>query len=125
MLRYEGTTQYRGVTRWPPFLSGASMAYLRGAWCSATYGKDPSARATFGLYRGNDATVYVGSTISPPEANLDFIKFYLESFRTQAFRLKDIFASEKMLNNQSLSISLHIYPRLVGTYRNTICFNNY
>lgn len=27
-LRYEGTTQYRGVTRWPPFLSGASMAYL-------------------------------------------------------------------------------------------------
>lgn len=27
-LRYEGTTQYRGVTRWPPFHSGASMAYL-------------------------------------------------------------------------------------------------
>jgi 2-polyprenyl-6-methoxyphenol hydroxylase-like FAD-dependent oxidoreductase len=26
--RYEGTTQYRGVTRWKPFLSGASMAYL-------------------------------------------------------------------------------------------------
>lgn len=26
--RYEGTTQYRGVTRWPPFLTGASMAYL-------------------------------------------------------------------------------------------------
>ena len=41
-----------------PATAGASMAYLRGAWCSATYGKDPSARATFGLYRGNDATVY-------------------------------------------------------------------
>ncbi len=27
-LRYEGTTQYRGVTKWPPFLGGASMAYL-------------------------------------------------------------------------------------------------
>lgn len=27
-MRYEGTTQYRGVTRWRPFLSGASMAYL-------------------------------------------------------------------------------------------------
>jgi len=26
--RYEGTTQYRGVTRWKPFLTGASMAYL-------------------------------------------------------------------------------------------------
>jgi 2-polyprenyl-6-methoxyphenol hydroxylase-like FAD-dependent oxidoreductase len=27
-LRYEGTTQYRGVTRWSPFHGGASMAYL-------------------------------------------------------------------------------------------------
>jgi len=26
--RYEGTTQYRGTTRWKPFLRGASMAYL-------------------------------------------------------------------------------------------------
>lgn len=26
--RYEGTTQYRGVTRWRPFLSGASMTYF-------------------------------------------------------------------------------------------------
>jgi len=26
--RYEGTTQYRGVTRWLPFLGGATMAYL-------------------------------------------------------------------------------------------------
>ena len=26
--RYEGTTQYRGVTRWKPFLSGASMSYM-------------------------------------------------------------------------------------------------
>ena len=41
-----------------PGTTGASMAYLRGAWCSAAYGKDPSARATFGLYRGTDATVY-------------------------------------------------------------------
>ena len=27
-IRYEGTTQYRGTTRWAPFLSGASMIYL-------------------------------------------------------------------------------------------------
>ncbi len=26
--RYEGTTQYRGTTRWKPFLSGASMCYV-------------------------------------------------------------------------------------------------
>lgn len=26
--RYEGTTMYRGVTRWKPFLTGASMVYL-------------------------------------------------------------------------------------------------
>lgn len=26
--RYEGTTMYRGVTRWQPFLSGSSMVYL-------------------------------------------------------------------------------------------------
>jgi 5-methylphenazine-1-carboxylate 1-monooxygenase len=26
--RYEGTTQYRGVTRWNPFLGGGSMVYL-------------------------------------------------------------------------------------------------
>ena len=26
--RYEGTTQYRGVTRWKPFLGGATMVYL-------------------------------------------------------------------------------------------------
>jgi 2-polyprenyl-6-methoxyphenol hydroxylase-like FAD-dependent oxidoreductase len=26
--RYEGTTQYRGVTRWMPFLGGATMVYL-------------------------------------------------------------------------------------------------
>jgi 2-polyprenyl-6-methoxyphenol hydroxylase-like FAD-dependent oxidoreductase len=26
--RYEGTTQYRGTTRWPPFLTGATMFYL-------------------------------------------------------------------------------------------------
>jgi 2-polyprenyl-6-methoxyphenol hydroxylase-like FAD-dependent oxidoreductase len=27
-IRYEGTTQYRGTTRWAPFLTGASMIYL-------------------------------------------------------------------------------------------------
>ena len=28
--------------------AGASLAFLRGAWCGSSYGFDPSARATFG-----------------------------------------------------------------------------
>lgn len=39
--------------------SGASLSHLRGAWCASTYTKDPSARATFGLYRGADSMVYM------------------------------------------------------------------
>ncbi len=38
--------------------SGATLAYLRGAWCSASHDKDPSARATFGRPGGNAALVY-------------------------------------------------------------------
>lgn len=38
--------------------AGANLAYLRGAWCSASYDKDPAARATFGQQRGNAALVY-------------------------------------------------------------------
>ena len=38
--------------------SAAQLAFLRGAWCSAGYDKDPSARATFGQQSGNLTTVY-------------------------------------------------------------------
>ncbi|OYY63533.1 MAG: hypothetical protein B7Y51_05930 [Burkholderiales bacterium 28-67-8] len=38
--------------------AGANLSFLRGAWCGSTYDKDPSARASFGLYRGADAMVY-------------------------------------------------------------------
>jgi MSHA biogenesis protein MshQ len=37
---------------------GANLAFLRGAWCASSYDKDPSARATWGLYRGADAVLY-------------------------------------------------------------------
>jgi len=36
--------------------SGANLAALRGAWCGGN--SDPSARATWGLYRGSDGVVY-------------------------------------------------------------------
>lgn len=38
--------------------AGASLAHLRGAWCSGSYTSDPSARATFGLFRGADSMIY-------------------------------------------------------------------
>jgi hypothetical protein len=33
--------------------AGANLAYLRGKWCNTTYGYDPVARATFGIYKGS------------------------------------------------------------------------
>lgn len=41
-----------------PTTSGAQLNYLRGKWCGSTHDKDPVARATFGLYKGNDKQIY-------------------------------------------------------------------
>ncbi|MDP1535187.1 MAG: hypothetical protein Q8L92_16550, partial [Rubrivivax sp.] len=38
--------------------AGANLAYLRGGWCGAAHDKDPAARASFGLQRGNLNLVY-------------------------------------------------------------------
>ena len=38
--------------------AGANLAFLRGAWCSSSYGQDPSARATFGRQRDAGIAVY-------------------------------------------------------------------
>ncbi len=38
--------------------AGANLAHLRGAWCSSTYGKDPSARATFGQQSTQQNLIY-------------------------------------------------------------------
>lgn len=46
---------------WTPGVAAtlaAGLAYLQGPWCAGTYSKDPSARATFGLYRGSDNVMY-------------------------------------------------------------------
>jgi hypothetical protein len=33
-------------------------SYLQGAWCGASYNRDPTARVTFGLYRAPDKMIY-------------------------------------------------------------------
>lgn len=38
--------------------AGTGQPYLRGAWCSGSYDKDPAARVTFGLQRTQDNIVY-------------------------------------------------------------------
>ena len=38
--------------------AGANLSFLRGAWCGSAYDQDPSARASFGLYRGSDNMLY-------------------------------------------------------------------
>ena len=38
--------------------AGANLSYLRGAWCSATYDKDPAARASLGRASGNDKLIF-------------------------------------------------------------------
>jgi len=46
---------------WTPGVAataGAGLAPLRGAWCGSTASSDPSARATWGLYRGSDGIVF-------------------------------------------------------------------
>jgi len=38
--------------------SGANLGWLRGRWCGAAHDRDPTARATFGIYRGATPFVY-------------------------------------------------------------------
>ena len=43
-----------------PASTGANKAYLQGLWCTppGTYASDPTARATFGVYKGADRFIY-------------------------------------------------------------------
>jgi MSHA biogenesis protein MshQ len=41
-----------------PATAGANLTGLRGAWCGTAATSDPSARATWGLYRGSDGVVF-------------------------------------------------------------------
>ena len=56
-----GATDVSCLQPWTPSpvaSAGANLSFLRGNWCSAGSSADPSARATFGLYRGTDTLVY-------------------------------------------------------------------
>jgi hypothetical protein len=41
-----------------PASTGSGLPWLQGAWCGATYTSDPTARATFGVYRNTDKFIY-------------------------------------------------------------------
>ena len=43
----------------PPAPSGAGLAHLRGRWCGASYDRDATARARFGVYRGAEEVIFV------------------------------------------------------------------
>jgi hypothetical protein len=38
--------------------TGSGLQHLQGAWCGATYTRDPTARATFGVFRNDDRFIY-------------------------------------------------------------------
>lgn len=42
-----------------PVTGGANLSYLQGKWCDAAYDKDPTARATFGVYKGRNEFIYL------------------------------------------------------------------
>ena len=53
-----GGTAGASCTAAMPASTGADLAYLQGAWCGATYVNDPTARATFGVFKNTDRLIY-------------------------------------------------------------------
>jgi hypothetical protein len=43
----------------PPAPGGAGLTHLRGRWCGASYDRDATARARFGVYRGAEEVIFV------------------------------------------------------------------
>jgi MSHA biogenesis protein MshQ len=41
-----------------PATAGSGLGHLQGAWCGAPANRDPTARATFGVYRNSDRIIY-------------------------------------------------------------------
>jgi len=42
-----------------PVTTGVDNSYLKGRWCGANIDKDPTARATFGVYKSADEIIYI------------------------------------------------------------------
>ncbi len=62
VLNLGTTTTIDSCPTWTPPTptpTGANLSYLRGRWCGATYTKDPTARATFGVRRGSDEVIHI------------------------------------------------------------------
>lgn len=55
------TTTIDSCVTWgtTPAPAGADLTYLRGRWCGASYTKDPTARASFGQYRGAEEVIFI------------------------------------------------------------------
>jgi len=58
-----GATDASCLQSWAPgsgdaATAGANLPFLRGAWCTSSFDKDPSARASFGLERTRDRVIY-------------------------------------------------------------------
>ena len=41
-----------------PASTGSGLSHLQSAWCGAAHTRDPTARATFGVYRNTDQMIY-------------------------------------------------------------------
>jgi hypothetical protein len=54
-----GTITGRGSVDASVNLTAESKTYLQGAWTGTTYTQDPSARGTFGVYKGSNEFIYI------------------------------------------------------------------
>jgi MSHA biogenesis protein MshQ len=42
-----------------PSPAGADLEFLRGRWCGASYDRDPTVRARFGVYKGTEEVIHI------------------------------------------------------------------
>ncbi len=57
-INLTNTTTSASCTAGMTSAAGANLVYLQGAWCGAAYDRDPTARATFGVYRNATRFIY-------------------------------------------------------------------
>jgi len=57
-VNLSGVTAGASCTPGMPASTASNLSFLQGAWCGATYTNDPTARATFGVYRNSNQFIY-------------------------------------------------------------------